>query len=74
MPESDLFRPRLAEMINLRHPLVVLASRLPRAQIEAALAPRFARQAREMICSAPPCRWPALAWPPPAALVFPCAR
>lgn len=29
MPETDLFRPQLAEMIDLRHPLAVLASRLP---------------------------------------------
>lgn len=32
MPETtdtaDFFRPRLAEMIDLRHPLAVLASRL----------------------------------------------
>ena len=34
-------------MIDLRHPLAVLASRLPWAQIEAALAPHFARQVRE---------------------------
>lgn len=47
MSEVDLFRPRLAEMIDLRHPLAVLASRLPWAQIEAALAPCFARQVRE---------------------------
>lgn len=50
MPESadtpDFFRPRLVEMIDLRHPLAVLASRLPWAQIEAALAPRFARRER----------------------------
>jgi IS5 family transposase len=44
---ADFFRPRLAEMIDLRHPLAVLASRLPWAQIEAALAPHFARQVRE---------------------------
>lgn len=43
----DFFRQRLAEMIDLRHPLAVLASRLPWTQIEAALAPRFARQVRE---------------------------
>ena len=43
----DFFRQRLAQMIDLRHPLAVLASRLPWTQIEAALAPRFARQARE---------------------------
>lgn len=42
----DFFRPRLAEMIDLRHPLAVLASRLPWAQIEAALAPYFERRAR----------------------------
>jgi IS5 family transposase len=51
MPEpadtADFFRPRLAEMIDLRHPLAVLASRLPWVQIEAALAPHFARQMRE---------------------------
>ncbi|MET3518183.1 IS5 family transposase [Pseudacidovorax sp. 1753] len=42
----DFFRPRLADMIDLRHPLAVLASRLPWAQIEAALTPYFARRAR----------------------------
>lgn len=51
MPQSresgDFFRQPLAEMIDSRHPLVVLASRLPWAQIEAALAPYFARQVRE---------------------------
>jgi len=46
-PEAaDLFRQPLVEMIDLRHPLAVLASRLPWPQIEAALAPHFARQAR----------------------------
>jgi len=44
---ADLFRQPLAEMIDLRHPLAVLASRLPWTQIEAALAPHFARQVRE---------------------------
>ena len=33
-------------MIDLRHPLVVLAGRLPWSQIEAALAPAFARKNR----------------------------
>jgi IS5 family transposase len=50
MPQSenaDFFRQPLAEMIDLRHPLAVLATRLPWAQIEAALAPHFARQVRE---------------------------
>lgn len=44
---AEFFRMRLAEMIDLRHSLAVLASRLPWAQIEAALAPHFARQMRE---------------------------
>jgi len=43
---ADLFRQPLVEMIDLRHPLAVLASRLPWAQIEAALAPHLARQVR----------------------------
>ncbi len=47
MPETDFFRLSLAEMIDPRHPLAVPASWLPWAQIEAALAPRFARQVRE---------------------------
>src|SRR6218665_3613033 len=50
MPEptdtADFFRSRPAEMIALRHPLAVLASRLPWTQIEAALAPYFARRGR----------------------------
>lgn len=47
MSEADFFRQPLAEMIDPRHPLAVLAARLPWAQIQAALAPRFARQVRE---------------------------
>lgn len=35
----DFFRTRPAEMIDLRHPLAVLASRLPWTQIEANLSP-----------------------------------
>jgi len=44
---ADFFRQPLAQMIDPRHPLAVLASRLPWAQIEAALAPHFARRSRE---------------------------
>ncbi len=44
---ADFFRQPLAQMIDPHHPLVVLASRLPWAQIEAALAPHFARRSRE---------------------------
>jgi len=46
MSDSDFFRPRLDAMIDLKHPLAVLAGRLPWAQIEAALAPAFARRER----------------------------
>lgn len=46
MSTADFFRARLAEMIDLRHPLAVLATRMPWATLEAALAPRFARRDR----------------------------
>jgi IS5 family transposase len=46
MATDDFFRARLDQMIDLRHPLVVLAGRLPWGQIEAALAPAFARKHR----------------------------
>jgi IS5 family transposase len=44
---DEFFRARLEQMVDLKHPLAVLASRLPWTQIEAALAPAFARKARE---------------------------
>ncbi|CAJ0784629.1 hypothetical protein R8510_05282 [Ralstonia chuxiongensis] len=47
MSTPDFFRSRLDAMIDLRHPLAVLATRMPWAQIEATLAPIFARRARE---------------------------
>lgn len=43
---ADFFRARLETMIDLRHPLAVLATRLDWAGIEAGLAPLFARTAR----------------------------
>lgn len=46
MSTDDFFRARLDQMIDLRHPLAVLAGRLPWAAIEAALAPKFAHQDR----------------------------
>ncbi len=46
MVNEDLFRSRLDQMIDLRHPLAVLARRIPWAQIEAALAPAFERKER----------------------------
>jgi IS5 family transposase len=44
MATDDFFRSRLDQMIELRHPLAVLASRMPWSQIEAALSPAFARK------------------------------
>jgi len=41
MHTPDFFRSRIATMINLNDPLAVLATRLPWAQIEALLAPKF---------------------------------
>lgn len=47
MATDDFFRARLDSMIDLRHPLAVLSTRMPWAQIEASLAPLFARQDRK---------------------------
>ena len=46
MSTPDFFRSRLDTMIDLRHPLAVLARRMPWASIEATLAPMFERRAR----------------------------
>jgi transposase, IS5 family len=43
----DFFRARLDSMIDLRHPLAVLATRLPWSHLEAELAPIWRRDARE---------------------------
>ncbi len=43
---EDFFRLRLDQMIDLRHPLAVLASRMPWQQIEASVAHLFVRKAR----------------------------
>lgn len=40
---DDFFRNRLGQMIDLRHPLAVLANRMPWQEIEASLAQRWAR-------------------------------
>ena len=47
MATDDFFRSRLDQMIDLRHPLAVLASRMPWSQIEASLAPVFAHRDRK---------------------------
>ena len=46
MQTDDFFRARLDQMIDLRHPLAVLANRMPWPQIESALAPAFERRNR----------------------------
>ena len=44
---DDFFRARLDQMIDLKHPLAVLAQRLPWGEIEATLSPAFARKNRD---------------------------
>ncbi|MFN9451769.1 MAG: IS5 family transposase, partial [Rubrivivax sp.] len=46
MTTPDFFRARLDGMVDPRHPLVVLADKLPWTQIEQVLAPCFQRKAR----------------------------
>lgn len=46
MATDDFFRARLDQMIDLRHPLAVLATRMPWAQIDASFAPLFAHRRR----------------------------
>jgi transposase, IS5 family len=46
MATDDFFRARLDSMIDMRHPLAVLATRMPWAEIEASLAPAFAHKDR----------------------------
>jgi transposase, IS5 family len=46
MSTDDFFRARLDGMVDPRHPLVVLGTRLPWAQIEATLAPLLAHKQR----------------------------
>lgn len=46
MATDDFFRSRLDQMIDLRHPLAALSARMPWTQIEAVLAPAFARESR----------------------------
>jgi len=45
MATEDFFRARLDQMIDLRHPLAVLATRMPWGEIEKTLAPVFAHKA-----------------------------
>ncbi len=43
---EDFFRLRLDHMVDLRHSLAVLSSRMPWQQIEASLAHRFSAKVR----------------------------
>ena len=43
---DDFFRSRIDQMIDLRHPLAVLASRMPWQEIEARVAQVFSRKGR----------------------------
>jgi hypothetical protein len=45
---DDFFRNRLDQMIDLRHPLAVLANRMPWQEIETSLAQRWARQVKAL--------------------------
>jgi len=47
MATDDFFRARLDQMIDLRHPLAVLATRMPWQAIETSLAPVFAHRDRK---------------------------
>jgi IS5 family transposase len=47
MATDDFFRARLDGMVDPRHPLAVLARKMPWSEIEAALAPAFAHKDRK---------------------------
>ena len=47
MPTDDFFRARIDQMIDLSHPLAVLARRMPWESLEKALAPTFAHKDRK---------------------------
>ena len=47
MATDDFFRARLDSMIDMRHPLAVLATRMPWGAIEASLAPLLAHKDRD---------------------------
>jgi len=43
---ADFFRSRLDQMIDLRHPLAVLSSRMPWQELEASVSHLFAKKVR----------------------------
>jgi hypothetical protein len=65
---DDFFRARLDTMIDMRHPLVVLATRMPWAQIEAWLVPAFAHRHRKgRLLEGADLFGPSWPWPVPAS-------
>ena len=46
MTTPVFFRPRFDQMMDMRHPLAVLANRLPSTDIDVSLAPLLDRQVR----------------------------
>ena len=66
MATDDFFRARLDQMIDMSHPLVVLARRMPWAQIEASLARTLlaalarAKRWKGLICLGLHCSLPGL--------------
>jgi hypothetical protein len=74
---DDFFHSRIDQMIDLRHPLAVLASHMPCQEIEASLAKQLARKSKRVGASR---RWVFLvprpwysvrAYPMPVVPVFP---
>ena len=47
MATDDFFRAQLDLMIDMRHPLAMLATRMPWAAIESAFAPPLAHKVRD---------------------------
>lgn len=72
MSTPDFFRSRLDAMIDLRHPLAVLATKMSWASIETTLSPLFERRTRDGRVSeavdlfwlelAGTCRWRQCGW------------
>ena len=69
MATDDFFRSRLAQMIDMAHPLAVLATRVPWTELEAALAPAFAHKDRAGRGDNRPVRGPPM---PVLKLLLPC--
>ena len=76
---EDFFRNRLDQLIDLRHPLAVLANRMPWQEIEASRLTALpvkcvlARRSKAWICLAPPRPWLVQVFPTQAGLVCPPA-